>query len=313
MNTKSAPKDVFMHLLAVITLYISAGSFINLVFQLINIGFPDPLRYDVSGSALRWAIASLIILFPVFLWVSRSITRDIAAHHEKQELRIRKWLLYFTLFAAAGFIIGDLIALIFNFLEGELTARFLLKAGTVLAVAAAVFWYYRYDLRRKPGEFSSGVRTFAWVVIAAVIAGIITGFTLAGSPFKQRDIRFDNERVNDLQVMQNGIVNFWQQKDALPASLDDLRDSISGFVPPVDPESGKPYAYAVTGATSFSLCATFNFSSDEALAEGYGRTVYPEFINGPGIENNWSHGAGEACFDRTIDPELYSITKPALR
>ncbi|MEK7085265.1 MAG: DUF5671 domain-containing protein, partial [Patescibacteria group bacterium] len=63
-------------------------------------------------------------------------------------LRIRKWLVYFTLFAASLFIIGDLIALIYNFLQGELTVRFFLKILTVFFVAGSVFWYYFMDIRK---------------------------------------------------------------------------------------------------------------------------------------------------------------------
>ena len=67
---------------------------------------------------------------------------------EKRNLRIRKWLIYFTLFAAALIIIGDLVALIFSLLGGELTVRFLLKVVTIFFVAGSVFYYYLWDLRR---------------------------------------------------------------------------------------------------------------------------------------------------------------------
>src|SRR3989344_3920599 len=148
-NIESTPKDVFMHLLAIIALYVGAFSLLTLFFQYINVYFPDPLNlYYDAGGAIRWALASLIIIFPVFLWASRSLYKDRAKNPEKGEIRVRKWLLYFTLFAAGVLVIGDLIALVYNFLQGELTVRFFLKILSVFAVASAIFAYYLYDLRR---------------------------------------------------------------------------------------------------------------------------------------------------------------------
>jgi hypothetical protein len=67
-------------------------------------------------------------------------------------LWIRKWLIYFTLFAAALIIIGDLVTLLNRFLEGELTVRFLLKVLAVFFVAGSVFYYYLWDLRKHKTE-----------------------------------------------------------------------------------------------------------------------------------------------------------------
>jgi hypothetical protein len=150
---KTTPKDFFLHLLAVITLYVSAGSFIALIFQYVNLAFPDPLEFGnhwMRQSALggiRWAIASLIVVFPTFIGTSWYLNKMYAATPEKRNLRIRRWLLYFTLFAAALIIAGDLVTLVFNLLGGELTARFILKVVTVFFVAGSVFWYYLWEVR----------------------------------------------------------------------------------------------------------------------------------------------------------------------
>jgi len=302
-NIKSSPRDVFMHLLVIITLYISAGSFMTLVFQYINIGFPDPLNpYFDPGTSIRWALASLIVIFPVFLWGSKFLHRDIKKNPERAEMKIRKWLLYFTVFVAAGFIIGDLIALIFGFLEGEITARFVLKVLTILIVAIAVFGYYLQDLKEKPKGFYRS-KSFVWGIIVIVSASIIFGFFVAGSPILQRQLKFDRQRVNDLQIIQNQIVNFWQQKEELPKSLEDLTDNISGFKSPKDPDTKKDYIYKVTGDLTFELCAEFNLE----LKETTGRERFvmrEEFPIKLGSEN-WTHSAGLYCFDREIDPDIY--------
>lgn len=155
---QTSPKDVFLHLLAIIALYASAISFVTLIFQYVNVLIPDPLEAqnyyssDSSYSAIRWAIASLIVIFPVYILTGWHLNKSYAAVPEKRNLRIRKWLIYFTIFAAALIIIGNLVALIFNLLGGELTVRFLLKILSIFFVAGAVFYYYFWDLKRHQTE-----------------------------------------------------------------------------------------------------------------------------------------------------------------
>lgn len=150
----TSPKNVFLHLLAIITLYASAGSFIALLFQYINILFPDSLiavdaYYYLQGAyaTIRWSIASLIIVFPVYIWVTWFLQKEMKHNPEKANLKIRKWLVYFTLFLAALTIIGDLVTLVFNLLGGEITLHFILKVIVVLFTAGTIFVYYLWDLR----------------------------------------------------------------------------------------------------------------------------------------------------------------------
>jgi hypothetical protein len=153
---RSSPKDVFLHLLAIITLYVSAGSFITLLFQYVNVLFPDRILdfYSLSSvyGAIRWSIASLVIVFPVFIVASWLLERAYRHVPAKREYRLRKWLVYFTLFLAGLIMMGDLVALIYQFLSGDLTVRFFLKIVVVLAVAGCVFGYYLYDIKKHRTE-----------------------------------------------------------------------------------------------------------------------------------------------------------------
>ncbi len=150
---KVRPKDVFLHLLAILTLYGSATAFLVIIFQYINIYFPDPITsgyyyLETARSAIRWSISVLIIVFPVYLLTSWFLNKNYSIEPEKRNLRVRKWLIYFTIFVAALIIIGDLVTLIYNLLGGELTTRFLLKVAAVFFVSASVFFYYFSDLRK---------------------------------------------------------------------------------------------------------------------------------------------------------------------
>src|SRR3989338_9723580 len=138
----TGPRDVFSHLLSIIFLYVSVIGFGILLFGIIDVYFPDVLS-DTYGwyakSALRWPLALLVVIFPLYLWFTSYLERDLEKNPEKRALKIRKWLLYFTLFVATLVIVGDLVSVIFSFLNGELTLRFVLKVLTVLALALSVF------------------------------------------------------------------------------------------------------------------------------------------------------------------------------
>lgn len=155
---KTGPRHVFLHILAIGTLYFSAGSFITLIFQYVNVLYPDiasdPYGYNIqfAYSSIRFAISSLIIVFPVYLLTTRYLNKLYAASSEVRTMRVRRWLTYFTLFVAAILIMGDLVALVNTLLGGELTIRFVIKVVAVLFVAGSVFYYYFYDLKKSKVE-----------------------------------------------------------------------------------------------------------------------------------------------------------------
>lgn len=301
----STPKDVFLHLLNILTFYLSIIGFITLYIQYISVLFPDPLNfyYTMITDVIRVFSSILVIAIPVYILTSWFLGKDLKNNPKKREFKLRKWLLYFTLFVSAVTIIVDLIIAVNHFMSGELTVRFLLKVLVVLLVAAAVFGYYSWDLRRKDKEKSKTPKKLAFILPAVVLASVIWGFFLIGTPAEQRQRRFDEQRISDLQTIQSQIINYWIKKEVLPRKLDDLNDSISGFFVPTDPETKASYVYKVTAPLSFELCATFKTSSKDSTFRGEVVPMYPYYYDS--FQQNWEHETGEICFERTIDPELY--------
>ncbi|MBI5456607.1 hypothetical protein HY969_02605 [Candidatus Kaiserbacteria bacterium] len=305
MQPKVTPKDFFLWAGAMVALYGSVISFITLLFQYINYAYPDPLTYyysDPFSGSMRFAMATLIVLVPVTLLLMRYIRSDIARTPEKNDLWIRRWALVLTVFIAGAAVIGDLIALINSFLGGDLTTPFLLKVVVLLLVAGAAFLHFLADLRGYWTANRGSAQMVGYGAGAAVLLTIIAGFFIMGTPGDVRLMRYDTQKISDLQNIQWQVVNYWQQKESLPASLGQLEDPISGWKAPIDPQNEQAYTYQKTGDMSFKLCATFNF---EVTEETKGMQVaYPEYGTSA---DNWLHGQGEHCFDRTIDPDLYPV------
>ncbi len=317
MDQKLSPKDVLLQIWTIASLYISAGGLITLLFQYINYWLPDAANpsYGLSDS-VRWAIALLVTIFPSYIVASVMLQRGFLNIPQKREGVLRKWLLYFTLFIAAIALVGDLSVLVYNFLGGELSLRFFLKVLAVGIVAGGVFWYYLWDLRRQEIAILASPLLFLRIGIGLIFIAIAGGFFIAGSPFTQRLAKIDLQRVSDLEQIQSQIVyGYWQPKQKLPAALGDLRNEISGFVVPVDPETGMPYEYRITGPLSFELCATFSAKSTAVSPERMAPSPvsYPAGVKVMDLQTEpWDHDAGRTCFSRTIDPELFK-EKPLYR
>jgi hypothetical protein len=143
-------RDAFLYTVMFATLYVSAYNLGNLLFQLVNLAIPDPLEADLGSyiaGHIRWAAASIIVAFPIFLLVARRIAREVLAEPSRRASGIRKWLTYLTLAATALIIVGDVIVLVFNLLGGELTLRFALKVLVVGGLAGAIFGYYSWSMK----------------------------------------------------------------------------------------------------------------------------------------------------------------------
>ncbi len=86
---KTTAKDFFVYVAAIAILYTSVGSLVNLLFNAINYRFPDVLTdsamyYDPYSATMRFSLAVLMILFPVF-WVSPIALTAIYGHTRRKK------------------------------------------------------------------------------------------------------------------------------------------------------------------------------------------------------------------------------------
>ncbi len=325
-NTKPqiTAKDFFLHIGVIVALYVFAVSFLTFLFDIINYSFPDRLAGygDPYSYSIRFAISTLVVSFPILLFLLNVIYKDLLKNVAKRELALRRWFIYLTIFITTATVAVDLIVLINTFLGGEITTRFILKVVAVGFVATSIFGYSLYDLRGVFFEKPKTRQISLWALSVIVIALVIWGFIIIGSPNHFRNLRDDTQRVSDLQNIQWELLNKYQTKGALPNSLSELEDNFTGYVVATDPKTGAAYEYKgpaalATTTLTFELCANFaEKTQDLAGRGGYdGSTVsYPakDMYYDPTFgDSNWNHEAGRTCFQRTIDPIKYPVNPPA--
>lgn len=315
MNPKptTSPKDFFLNLSWLITLYGSIISLINLLFETINRSFPDILQYQyysygVYDTSLRLSIACLIVFFPTYVIITRYMRKLSAIDPSKKETWSHKWLVYLTIFLTSITMLVDLIVLINTFLNGEITTRFILKVITILIIVGITFGYYLFDLK-KEGMNNKVGNLFTILSAAIVIASIVYAFAIIGSPIQERLRRIDQQKINDLQNIQYQILSYWQKQSQVPKNISDLNDPIYSFTVPKDPEfrSGKinsDYSYKAIDTNSFELCAVFNTKSEDNT-DMKSQPYYGEIST----DYNWSHEIGNQCFKRVLDKNKYPPVK----
>ena len=293
-------REAFFYLVSFIALYVSAISFVILVFGLIDNAFPDARTpRDVSSSAAATAIASVIVALLLYLFVTRRLAVQVAADPERRQSLVRRWLTYLTLVVGAGIILGDSIALLANLLTGDPTARFALKAVSILAVTGCIFGFYFWDMRQAEAPGTNAKATLALRVLLAGVIIVVVGCIayavyLMGSPGQQRDITLDRDRISHLSNISANIDIYWELNDELPEDLAQMPGPRYSIRRIHDPESGVPYEYRVLEGPRYELCAAF--STDTAMAPDRDR---------PFSDRRWDHGAGRTCF------ELEAQARPA--
>jgi hypothetical protein len=125
----------------------------------------------------------------------------------------------------------------------------------------------------------------AGVVSLAVLAAIVAGVVMLGSPSEERARRLDRRLVEELRDIRVTVNYYYSENGRLPASLHELAKEPTLRISK-DAVSGGIYRYRVLGAEEFELCGTFERASD--VREGSGVDL-------------WQHPAGAHCFTLKAD------------
>lgn len=291
-------KSFIMQLASLVTLFVSLPAAVTLIFGIINLQFPDAAdMYGEVASAqdtIRYSIAVLAIFFPAYLVLTRLVNKARRGEGELYH-KLTKWVIYIALLVGGVVMLTDLAVVVYTFLGGEMTTRFILKALALLVVIGAAFYYYALDAKdhwQKRERLSISIGGGAFLVVLVLI-GI--GIAKIDTPAKARAINLDKQQITDLEEIQWRVEAYYQQNQSFPANFETL---YTDFPAPTAPEEREAYSYRVTGAKSYELCATFAEATPEEERN------QPKTYS-PGEEayyqnQNWEHLAGRKCFERTI-------------
>ena len=283
-------RDGFLYLLAFLTLAIWSSALGSMLFQFIDHWFPDPVAVGWRDLRLSvtWQMASVAVAFPIFAMVMRIILGEATQSPERLESGVRRWLTYIALLLTASGVVCDLIVFLNAFLQGGLTARFVLKVVTVLMICGGIFAYYLNSLRwDRKDEFRQAKKRslmFGLGSLAVLAMAFCTGLGIAGTPSVQRRMEADKRRVDDLRRLAWDVYS-WHQRSSnlqhtavLPPRLTDAVGTDNKRT--VDPETKREYEYIHGVDDNYQLCAVFSGSNA-------GQLPAPLF---------WRHEAGRTCF-----------------
>lgn len=115
------------------------------------------------------------------------------------------------------------------------------------------------------------------------------GFWLLGSPQKQRQIRLDQQRIQDLAQIARSL-----HQQAQPSLNQDEAVELPATLPPsiskTDPVSDEPYSYERLNSTRYQLCAEFATDSDDYRLQDLPDTR----------DKFWTHPTGRHCFELNV-------------
>lgn len=287
-------RNAFLYLMSFFTLGFVAFAVGNILFQIINYFYPDPELYVfVSTDALNFSLSSLIVTAPVFFFATRAINKHLRTKEIAEDSGIRKWLTYLILLITALTMIGDLIAVINDYLQGDLVLRFFLKALVVLLIAGLIFTYYFLDIQSVKSDLRQKRQTiFRAVFWLMIVAPFVSAFFVVDSPAINRDKKIDERIINELQNVSYSMSDFYSANSQLPENVQELEDFYKnrGYGNLTELQKHN-FEYRKIDDDTYELCAEFLRSNkNEPQAEFYGRTFL--------------HEAGRTCFEFSLDKTL---------
>lgn len=283
---------------SLVSLYLSLSFLLVLIFGIINLLFSDAAdsvwQIESYSSSVRLGIAMTIVFFPTYLLLTRTVNKARRTNSEGNYLSLTKWLIYLSLLVGGAVLLGDFVAIILAFLEGEITTRFILKALAVMVVVGSAFYYYARDAKEYWLSHEKQSIIYGAVALGVALVAVGTGFMHVEAPAEVREQKIDNLQVQDLQNMQWRIQEYILINETVPTSLSEVFENLPI---PAAPEGRPAYRYEPTD-NGFVLCATFSSPSRPGDQYYYARPTSEKLaIANP---DNWEYTEGEFCFERTV-------------
>jgi len=302
-NMNNNAKYAFYYLLSLVALIFTAVSVGMIAFGIINRTVIDALNLGGSVSdTLKFAISALIIATPIFFAAQHLINKGLRRGELTKDSGVRRWLTYFILLVSSVTILGVFINIINNFLSGELTLNSILKGLSIIIIAAVIFSFYFYDIKREDVSGRTLVmKIFFFGSLAVIVAAFSASWFFVESPSVTRAKRLDQNLVNNINNLENAVNSYNDKYKKLPDTLDQVKNNKDIYLDNksfTDPETGIPITYKKTSDSSFEFCAIFRTDNKNIDPKADNSTYYSDPTK--------AHLAGYQC----LPGQTWSMAKP---
>lgn len=318
-NTVKAGETA-INILSFVALGFVISSFITLCFTTINYIFKDVISDSSYYSdkytyqTINYAVAVILVAFPIYFFSARFWLSVFRKDPDKKEDGLTKFVTYLVLIFSIIVLAGDLVTIIYNFLQGELSARFFLKALTILITACFVFGFYFFERKRvqyKKDVPSVVFYAFGIIFVTSIVISMIAAFFVTGSPSTQRKRAFDDIRSENLKDIAYCIKNNYEAttlKNSINVfddfTMDEIMKNSCSNLETSDPVTKEKYEIKFLkddglkdGKVNmiFQTCANFDLSTlsnDEIKKENSSISNNIDYLK---------HSAGKYCFKNKIE------------
>ncbi len=143
-------RTAFYYLLNFLALGFWTVALGQIFYVLIAHAIADPVHtryYDYYGTSsirdqISWQLATVIVTFPLFAYVHRSIAKNLERRPDLYDSGVRTWLTYVALVIAACVVLTDAVWFLYQLIVGQLTLRFILDSIVLLVLGGGIFVYY---------------------------------------------------------------------------------------------------------------------------------------------------------------------------
>lgn len=237
---------------------------------------------------IRYGIAILLVFTPILYISLKGINNALKDKQFSTKNKLRYWFIYIILATTISILSIDFIIFITNFLEGELTTTFILKALVVLSLSSATITYFLQDLSRYNYSITPIMHLIRIIILISLSATCISGIIEHPSPFKMRATKLDKKRIQKIENIMNEIKQFHSKNKKLPSTLQELIEKNNLIKASVqDPYSKKIFEYKILGKRQYKICATFYYDKPKKQEKYY----YNYFTNSEKI-----YKKGHNCF-----------------
>ena len=301
---------VYFFLLGAVALSVGA-----IAFAFVDANIADDLdRSRSSLYGLRWQVSWLLVGFPIFIFLGARLGAARRADPNRRTSRLRAWLTYITLIFAALALIGDLVAVVYGYLDGDVSARFLSKAFIVAAISGTILVTYSRDAERVSSGGDVVGRGLALLASLVTVGLVIWAFTVVLTPGAVRDLKIDNQRISDLGSIVRLVDCHASYFDEAPDDLAEGAGRLAEYAAsnpvaygcaadlPKDPITKQAYQYQRTSKTTFTVCASFSRGWPEGREpDGQRQRRIARFGGYAGGRRyiDLPTGPGERCYDFT--------------